>query len=187
MGDKISEMREQIMKINKKMPRDELEQHLADFIKSHNVCVLATASKDGVPLATPIWCNSKGTTLYMVADAGTTKLANIRANPRVSIGINDPRPSFQSVKGIQIWGEAKLITEDNPEYEEALKNYQFQERTKTVTRQIAELLGMEPPEETGEIKVPRDVTIIKVEAKKIELCEYALLPRGYDFRQVWEA
>lgn len=187
MGNKLNEIRERIMKINQKMPRDELEQHLADFIKSHNVCVLATASKDGVPLATPIWCNSKGTTLYMVADAGTTKLANIRANPRVSIGINDPRPSFQSVKGIQIWGEAKLITEDNPEYEEALKNYEFEERTKTVTRQMAELLGMEPPEETGEIKLPRDVTIIKVQAKKIALTESALLAKGYAPRQFWEA
>jgi len=39
MGDKISEMREQIMKINKKMPRDQLEQHLVEFIKSHNVCL----------------------------------------------------------------------------------------------------------------------------------------------------
>ena len=187
MGNKLDELREKTMKINKKMPRDELEQHIVEFIKSHNVCVLATASKDSVPHAAPIWYNSKGTNLYMIADAGTTKLDNIRVNPRVSIGINDPRPSFQSVKGIQITGQATLITEDNPEFDEALRIYQFQERTKTVTRQMAELLGMEPPEEMGEIKLPKDLTIIKVEAKKIALTESALLARGYAPRQFWEA
>ena len=187
MGNKISELREKTTKINKKMPSDQLEQHIVEFIKSHNVCVLATASKDSVPHATPIWYNSEGTTLYMVADEGTTKLDNIRVNPRVSIGIHDPRPSFQSVKGIQITGEATLITEDSPEYEEALRNYQFEERTKRVIREMAELLGMEPPEEAGEAKLPKGATIIiKVEAKKIALTESILLARGYAPRQLWE-
>jgi len=186
MGNKIDEMRQVIMKINKKMPRDQLEQHIVEFIKSHDMCVLATTSKDNIPRATPIWYNSEGTTIYMVGDEGT-KLNNIRANPRVGIGIHDIRTSFQSVKGIQITGQVTLITEDNPEYEEALKIYQLEERTKKVTQQMAELLGMEPPEGMGEIKPPKDITMIKVEAKKIELIETALLQRGYTAQQFWEA
>jgi len=186
MGNKIDEMRQVIMKINKKMPRDQLEQHIVEFIKSHDMCVLATASKDNIPRATPIWYNSEGTTLYMVGDEGT-KLNNIRANPKVGIGIHDIRTSFQSVKGIRITGEATLITADNPKHEEALRIYQFQERTKKVAMQMAEMLGMEPPEEMGEIQFPKDVTIIKVEAKEIALVESALLQRGYAAQQFWEA
>ena len=185
MGNDENEMREQIIKMNKKMPRDQLEQHIVEFIKSHNVCVLATTSKDNIPRATPIWYNSEGTTIYIFSDPGT-KLDNIRANPRVSIGIHDPRTSFQSVKGIQITGEPTLITEGNPEYEEALRIYQFQERTKKVAEQMAELLGMEPPEETGEFKPPKDMAMIKIEAKKIALIETALLARGYAGYQFWE-
>jgi len=186
MGNKLNEIRERIMKINQMMARDQLEQRIVEFIKSHDMCVLAT-SKDDIPRATPIWYNSKGTTLYMVADEGTTKLDNIRVNPRVSIGMHDPRPSAKSIKGIQITGEAMLITEGNPEFEEALRIYQLQERTKRVTRELAELVGMEPPEEMGETKLPKDVTIIKVEAKKIAFIETALLQRGYAAEQVWEA
>lgn len=186
MGNKISEMREIIMKINKKMPRDQLEQHIVEFIKSHDMCVLATTSKDNIPRATPIWYNSKGTTLYMVGDEGT-KMDNIRANPRVGIGIHDIRTSFQSVKGIQITGQATLITADNPEYEEMLRIYQFVERIRKVTREMAELLGMERPEEMGEIKPPKDIAMIKIEAKKIALVESVLLARGYAAQQVWEA
>ena len=186
MGSKIDEMREVIMKINQKMPRDQLEQHIVEFIKSHDMCVLST-SKDDIPRATPIWYNSEGTTIYMVADEGTTKLDNIRVNPRVSIGMHDPRPSAKSIKGIQITGEAMLITEGNPEFEEALRIYQLRERTKRVTRELAELVGMESPEEIGETELPKDVTIIKVEAKKIAFIETALLQRGYAAEQVWEA
>ena len=186
MGNKIDEMRQVIMKINKKMPRDQLEQHIVEFIKSHDMCVLATTSKDNIPRATPIWYNSEGTTIYMVGDEGT-KLNNIRANPRVSIGIHDIRTSFQSVKGIQITGQATLITADNPECEEALRIYQFQERTKRVRKEMAELLGMEPPEEIGKFKPPKDMTMIKIEARKIALIETALLAGGYTAGQVWEA
>jgi len=150
------------------------------------MCVLATASKDNIPRATPIWYNSEGTTLYMVGDEGT-KLNNIRANPRVGIGIHDIRTSFQSVKGIQITGEAMLLTGDNPEYEEALRIYNFKERTKKVRKEMAELLRMEPPEEMGEVKPPKDITMIKIEAKKIALIESALLARGYAAQQFWEA
>jgi len=123
----------------------------------------------------------------MAADEGTTKLDNLRVNPRISIGIHDPRPSAKSIKGIQITGEPTLITEGNPEYEEALRIYQFQERTKRVTKELAELIGMEVTEEVGESKLPKDVTIIKVEAKKIALIETTLLQRGYAAEQVWEA
>lgn len=153
-------------RVTKQMPRDELEQHISEFLVSHNMCVLAT-SKDDVPRATPIEYHSKGTILYMVGDP-STKIRNIRANPQVSIGIHDPFDgNWLSVKGIQITGHATLITRENPEYSEALNIYNLQ-------RMENEVEG-------------RRLTIIKVQSKKIELTEIALRKRGYAARQVWEA
>jgi len=187
MGNDENEVREQVMKMNKKMPREQLEQHIVEFIKSHDMCVLATTSKDNIPRATPIWYNSKGTTLYILTDRGSTKLGNIEANPRMSIGISDPRTSWLSVKGVQITGQVTLLTTDNPEFEEALRIYNFKERMKENIEEMRKALGKETGKEIPQGKPPRGLVVIKVESKKIELCEYALLPRGYDFRQVWEA
>jgi len=186
MGNDESEMREQITKLNKKMPRDQLEQHLVDFIKSHNVCVLST-SKDDIPRATPVTYYSEGTTLYILGDRGTTKLNNLSANPRISIGIADPRTSWLSVKGVQITGQVTLITANNPGYEEALRIYNFNERMKENIHEMRKALGKDTGKEIPVGKPPKGLVVIKIESKRIELCEYALLPRGYDFRQVWEA
>ncbi len=186
MGNDENEMVEQVMKVNKKMSREQLEQHIVEFIKSNNVCVLST-SKDDIPRATPVTYYSEGTTLYILTDRGSTKLSNIGANPRMSIGISDPRTSWLSVKGIQITGQVTLITADNPEYEEALRIYNFQERMKENIAEMRKALGKDPGKEIPVGKPPKGLTVLKVESKKIELCEYALLPRGYDFRQVWEA
>jgi len=186
MENDENEMRELIMKVNKKMPRNQLEQHIVEFIKLHNVCVLST-SKDDIPRATPVTYYSEGTTLYILGDRGTTKLNNISANPRISIGIADPRTSWLSVKGVQITGQVTLITADNPEYEETLRIYDFKERMKKNIEEMRKALGKDTGKEIPQAKPPGSLVVIKVESKNIELCEYALLPRGYDFRQVWEA
>jgi hypothetical protein len=53
--------------------------------------------------------------------------------------------------------------------------------------EMRKALGKDTGKEIPQGKPPKGLVVIKVESKKIELCEYALLPRGYDFRQVWEA
>jgi hypothetical protein len=88
----------------------------------------------------------------------------------VSVGIFDPWMGALSVKGIQITGEATLLT-DNPEYDEAL----------IMRRQ--ELVG----EDIGDFKPRQGGTVIKIEAKKIEFIDVALKLDGYDLRHVWEA
>ncbi|MFC2069038.1 pyridoxamine 5'-phosphate oxidase family protein [Chloroflexota bacterium] len=167
MGNEILELLRK--KVTAQMLRDQLEQYIVKFLKSHNMCMLATA-KDNVPRATPIEYYSDGTTVYMIGDPGN-KLDNIRSNPQVSIGIHDPLTGWLSVKGAQITGEATLITEDNPEHLEAMKIYKWWELGK----------------ELGQDKPPSGRIIIKIEAKKIEIVEIALKQRGYAARQVWEA
>lgn len=156
-------------KATKQMSRDELERRIAVFLKNHNMCVLAT-TKDNVPRATPLPYWSDGTTLYMGADIGT-KRENIKANPKVSVGIFDPRISWLSVKGMQITGEATILTDDDPEFDYA-----------SILRR-RELVG----EDIGDFKPQKGRTIMKVEVKKIELLDIALKLEGYESKYVWEA
>ena len=161
--------------ITKQLPADELKQRVADFLKSQNVCVLCT-SKGDVPRATPIEYYSEGTTLYILAGEGT-KIENIRANPKVSIGIYSTPytdwTDWYKVIGAQITGLAKLLTEDNPEYSDAFKVYQWQLYAK------ARGWDLSTP--------PKGGIIIKVEAQKIEYRELALMAKGYSATQVWKA
>jgi general stress protein 26 len=150
------------------MPRDQLEQHLIEFIKSHNVCVIATA-KDNIPRATSLEYEAEGLTLYMMVGQGR-KTENMRANPQISADIHDPLQGWMTVKGIQITAQAKLLIDSDPEYPGAWKNY---------NKANADKEGWDIP--------PNGRTLFVIEPQKIELIETALKEKGYKMQQVWEA
>ncbi len=150
------------------MPRDQLEQHLIEFIKSHNVCVLATA-KDNIPRATSLEYEAEGTTLYIMVGQGT-KIENMRANPQISADIHDPLHGFSTVKGIQITAQAKLLTDSDTEYPGVWKIY---------NKANADKEGWDIP--------PKGRTLLVIQPQKIEFIEAALREKGYKMQQVWEA
>ena len=104
MEASFAELRNQ--NITKQLSADELKQRVTDFLKSQNVCVLCT-SKDDVPRATPLEYYSEGMIIYIVAGQGT-KMDNIKANQRVSIGIYSTPytdwTDWYKVIGVQITG-----------------------------------------------------------------------------------
>ena len=150
------------------MPREQLEKHVVEFIKSHNVCVLATA-RDNIPRATPLEYEADGTTLYINVGPGR-KIDNLKANPQVSAGIHDPLHGWLSVKGVQITGQAVIITDSDAEYPDAWKIFNHANAGKE---------GWDVP--------PKGYTLLKILAQKIELFEAALKQQGYKIKQVWEA
>jgi nitroimidazol reductase NimA-like FMN-containing flavoprotein (pyridoxamine 5'-phosphate oxidase superfamily) len=154
-------------KSERKLPREELEEYIIEFLQKQTMCVLCT-SKDNVPRATPIEYYSEGTTLYMIADQGT-KIPNIESNQNVSVGIFAPYTGWLSVRGVQITGKARIIAEDDPERGHALQVYRWEKTMKE--------LGMSGP------PIQK---IIKVEAEKIELTDFYLKLNGYSFKQGWE-
>jgi nitroimidazol reductase NimA-like FMN-containing flavoprotein (pyridoxamine 5'-phosphate oxidase superfamily) len=151
----------------KVMPNEELEKHIEEFLKTQNVCVLATC-KDNIPRATPLEYFSKGTTLYIMPEAGQ-KMDNIRENPHVSIGLSAPYTGWMSVKGVQITGEATLITKDDKEFKEGLEIYQWQKSAK----------------EIGLDQLPESFRLLKVQAHAIEMLDISLKTKGYAPRQIW--
>jgi nitroimidazol reductase NimA-like FMN-containing flavoprotein (pyridoxamine 5'-phosphate oxidase superfamily) len=150
----------------KRMSPKDLEKRIIQFLKEQNMCVLATCSNN-VPRATPIEYHSKGTTMYFVGEPGT-KLKNIKNNPNVSIGIFLPYLGWDSAKGAQVTGKAKIISKKNAaEFKEGLAAYQWEKAAK----------------ELGIKTFPETVKLVKVEPKKIEFIDMSLKKMGYTPRQ----
>jgi PPOX class probable F420-dependent enzyme len=86
------------------------------FLKSNELCRLATASKDGRPQVTPVMYALDGICLVIAVDYGTKKLRNVRENPNVALVADRLRPT----KAVTIEGTCE-IHERGPEYRRLLK------------------------------------------------------------------
>ena len=63
------------------------------FLKNHEVCRFATASKDGKPHVVPVIYALDGEDIVIAVDYGTKKLGNLRQNSRVALVVDDYRPN----------------------------------------------------------------------------------------------
>jgi nitroimidazol reductase NimA-like FMN-containing flavoprotein (pyridoxamine 5'-phosphate oxidase superfamily) len=86
------------------------------FLKKHELCRLATASKDAVPQVTPVIYAIDGDGVVIVVDYGTKKLSNVRENKHVSLVVDDYRPN----RAVMIQGECEIF-EKGKEYIRLLK------------------------------------------------------------------
>jgi PPOX class probable F420-dependent enzyme len=65
----------------------------AAFLKSSEVCRLATASKDAKPQVTPVMYAMDGNAFVIAVDYGTKKLKNVKVNPNVALVVDKLRPT----------------------------------------------------------------------------------------------
>ena len=63
------------------------------FLRSSEVCRLATASKEGRPQVTPVIYALDGTGFVIAVDYGTKKLKNVRENRNVALVVDRLRPT----------------------------------------------------------------------------------------------
>ena len=63
------------------------------FLKSNEVCRLATASKEGIPQVTPVMYALDGIGFVIAVDYGTKKLKNVKENPNVALVVDRLRPT----------------------------------------------------------------------------------------------
>jgi nitroimidazol reductase NimA-like FMN-containing flavoprotein (pyridoxamine 5'-phosphate oxidase superfamily) len=160
-----SESRDQTF-VKKHMPAKVLEERIIEFLKEQNMCVLATCG-NGLPRATPIEYHSKEITIYLVGEPGT-KLKNITDNPNVSIGIFLPYTGWDSAKGAQITGKAKIISrQDLDGLREGLEAYQWEKTAKQLNMK----------------EFPKTVELVRVDPEKIEFIDMSLKKMGYSPRQ----
>ena len=88
----------------------------ARFLKSQEVCRLATASRDGMPQVTPVIYALDGDAVVIVVDYGTKKLANLRENPLASLVVDEYEGKHRAV---MIQGRCQIF-EKGAEYKRLL-------------------------------------------------------------------
>jgi PPOX class probable F420-dependent enzyme len=81
------------------------------FLKSHELCRLATASKDAKPHVVPVIYALDGDDIVIAIDYGTKKLENLRQNNRVALVVDDYRPNH----AVMVEGECSIL-EKGKEY-----------------------------------------------------------------------
>jgi PPOX class probable F420-dependent enzyme len=74
------------------------------FLKSNELCRLATTSKDGRPQVTPVMYALDGIGFVIAVDYGTKKLKNVRENPSVALVVDRLRPT----RAVTVEGTCKV-------------------------------------------------------------------------------
>lgn len=95
----------------------ELDDDTRDFIHGHRVARLATADADGQPSVIPVCYVFDRINLYSsldekpkrIAPAQLKRVRNIKANPRVSVIIDDYSDDWSNLAYVQISGLAEII------------------------------------------------------------------------------
>ncbi|MDE1853913.1 MAG: pyridoxamine 5'-phosphate oxidase family protein [Thaumarchaeota archaeon] len=86
------------------------------FLKSHEVCSLATASRAAKPHVVPVIYAVDGEDIIVAIDYGTKKLKNLRENKLVALVVDEYRPN----KAVMVEGECEIL-ERGKEYLRLLK------------------------------------------------------------------
>jgi hypothetical protein len=96
------------------LTEEEFLKMAVEYLNEHNVLHLSTC-RNNEPRCTPVEYFNNGLTVYMLCEGGG-KIANIKANPRVSYGISDPynpAKDFFGASGIQVWGSASVFKKND--------------------------------------------------------------------------
>jgi nitroimidazol reductase NimA-like FMN-containing flavoprotein (pyridoxamine 5'-phosphate oxidase superfamily) len=75
------------------------------FLKTHELCRMATASKDARPHVVPVIYALDGENLIVAVDYGTKKLKNLRENNKVALIVDDYHPNH----AVMVEGDCDLL------------------------------------------------------------------------------
>jgi len=96
------------------MTEEEFLEMTIQFLSSHNVLHLSTC-KNNEPRCTPVEYFNNGLTVHLFCEGGG-KIANMKANPKVSYSIADaynPGVDFFGASGMQVWGIASVFKKND--------------------------------------------------------------------------
>jgi len=153
------------------LPPDRLEERIRNLLSSQNMCVLATTGAGG-PLATPVRYYPLDFAVMFTASPRSPKMRNIAADPRVSVGVFAPLVGQASSRGAQIFGQARVLTESDPDFARYWPAVRWQSDHVERSRSLDD-----PP--TGPLVV--------IPADRIVYTEHWLRRAGMAPRQHWRA
>ena len=83
-----------------------------DLLEGPYDAALTTVTPDGQPHITPVWCNLDGDDILVNTMRGFRKERNMRANPKVTLLVSDPK---QPLRQIEVRGAVVEMTETGAE------------------------------------------------------------------------
>ena len=99
-----------------------LEKAIA-YLKSHNLCTMATANKTGSPHAACLEYANDGMDIYVSTWIGSRKVKNIQENPRVFYEVHDVvninEDDIKNIKGLQVQAKAEILKYPSKEFKKA--------------------------------------------------------------------
>jgi PPOX class probable F420-dependent enzyme len=75
------------------------------FLKRHELCRLATATKDAKPHVVPVIYALDGENIVIAVDYGTKKLRNLKENKRVALVVDEYRPNH----AVMVEGDCEIL------------------------------------------------------------------------------
>ena len=93
----------------KVLPREQVQDRIEQLLASTNMCVVATVTKGGQPMASPIEYYADGLDIYMLPDPGTPKLKAMQRDPRVCVAVHGAYHGWHSAHGAQLFGRAQML------------------------------------------------------------------------------
>jgi uncharacterized protein YhbP (UPF0306 family) len=81
-----------------------------DYLGSHSLLTLATASKNGIPHAAPVIYVNDGTTVYFSIAPASTSASNLSENPVAAIGVADNPDDWNAAQGAQLVGNVTKLS-----------------------------------------------------------------------------
>ena len=81
----------------------------AEFIRWARVSRVTTVSAEGVPHAVPVCHVLAGQKLYFGSGDDATKVRNLKANPRITVIVDEYSDHWDGLKGAMVQGRARLI------------------------------------------------------------------------------
>ena len=75
------------------------------FLLAHELCRLATSSKQGRPHVVPVIYTVDGEDIIIAVDYKTKKLRNLRENPKVALVVDEYRPN----RGLMVEGNCEIL------------------------------------------------------------------------------
>lgn len=106
--------------VNEKMSNNELQSAIKFFLMEHNQGSLATVLND-IPRSSPVMFFLGEEFNIYLASAGGDKFKAIEQNENVCLLVNTEYLDYRRIKGVQIFGKAKVGSTDDDIYKEAEK------------------------------------------------------------------
>ncbi|MGI9309371.1 MAG: pyridoxamine 5'-phosphate oxidase family protein [Gammaproteobacteria bacterium] len=155
-----------------KLPREQLENRIHELLTSVNTCTLATISKEGLPVASPIEYATDKFDMYMLPDAGSPKLKAMERDSHVSLAVHKNHNSWAHARGLQYFANAEIFAPETPGWHAGMEICHW----RVWAEEMEWSLDKPPP-----------LPIVKVVPYRILYTETWLWNEGFAAKQTWLA